>query len=104
MVVVCSYGNCMHRSVKMGGLLIFHDRWFDNHVISSKCNTAGFFTNILQVSKPLLEHFLTFFGDVIYMNTNQTADAAHRSKYWCLGKDEERGYFAIVRKTVQLPY
>eukprot|EP01031_Cornospumella_fuschlensis_P028119 gene28119-33953_t len=88
----------IYNSLKSGGLLIFHERWFSDHVRSSKCNTAGFFTNVLQVSKPLLEHFLTFFPDVIYMNTNRTADAAYRSRYWCLNLDDELAFFTIARK------
>ena len=48
----------IHHSLKVGGLLIFHDRWFSNIAVSSTCKTAGFFTNVLQVSKGLLDHFL----------------------------------------------
>ena len=73
----------LYDMLKPGGLLIFHERWFKDSPTSSRCNTAGFFTNILQVSKGLLDHFLTAFPDTIFYSTNKTENQCHRSKYWC---------------------
>lgn len=40
----------VHNALKPGGLLLFHDRYFDNWAKSSKCKTAGFTVNVLQVT------------------------------------------------------
>jgi hypothetical protein len=39
----------LHRSLKVGGLLVFHERWFENHVKSNKCKISGFEVNVIQV-------------------------------------------------------
>jgi hypothetical protein len=88
----------LHESLKPGGLLIFHDRWFSDIVKSSRCKTAGFFTNVLQVSKLLLDHFLSFYDTQPFLSTEQTEGQKMRSGYWCQGLDDERGYWAAVRK------
>jgi hypothetical protein len=88
----------LHESLKVGGLLIFHDRWFSDIVKSSKCKTAGFFTNVLQVSKGLLDHFLSFYDTKPFLSTEQTEGQKLRSSYWCQGLDNEMGYWAAVRK------
>lgn len=48
------YLHTLYRILKPGGLLLFHERYFENHVVSSTCKTAGFDINIIQVSKKLL--------------------------------------------------
>ena len=87
----------LHNSLRPGGLLLFHDRWFDAPAVSSKCRMSGFLTNVLQVKRPLLDAFLSHY-EFRYYNTNQTAGQAFRSREWCRG-DNERGYFvAGVKK------
>lgn len=88
----------MYASLKMGGLLLFHDRFFEDSVRSSRCKTAGFIVNVLQVSKGLLDHFLDHFSHEPFFNANQTAEQLSRSVNWCLRQDNEVGYFVAVRK------
>ena len=89
----------LHAALKPGGLLLFHDRLFDHPAVSSACKMSGFMTNVLQVRRPLLEHFLSLFDTSTYYNTNQTIDQAYRSKHWCgTDRDNERGYFVAGRK------
>lgn len=92
----------LYKSVKLGGYLIFHERWFDNPAQSSKCKTAGFGINVVQVAKPLLDHFLSFFSTEPYFNTNQTKNQVMRSRDWCRGLDDERSYWIIVRKVKEI--
>ena len=73
----------LYDMLKPGGLLIFHERWFKDSPKSSRCNTAGFFTNILQVSKGLLDHFLTAFPDKLFFSTNYTENQIRRMHHWC---------------------
>lgn len=82
----------LHDSLRQGGLLLFHDRWFDSPAVSSKCKMSGFLTNVLQVRRPLLDHFLSHYRWKYY-STNQTAGQAYRSRDWCPRNDNERGYF-----------
>jgi len=89
----------LHGALKPGGLLLFHDRWFDNPAVSSACKMSGFMTNVLQLRPPLLDHFLSLFDTSLFYNTNQTIDQAYRSKHWCgTDRDNERGYFVAGRK------
>ena len=88
----------LHTALKIGGLLIFHERWFDNHAKSSHCKTAGFQVQIVQANKSLLDHFLSAFSSAPWVSTNQTEGQLERSVNWCRKKDDERGYFAAVRK------
>ena len=92
------YLETLHSKLKINGILIFHDRWFDNWVKSSKCKTAGYYTNVLQVSKPILDHFLSFYELQPFLSTNQTDFQIMRSRDWCGWKDDERGYWAVVKK------
>jgi hypothetical protein len=90
----------LYKSVKPGGLLIFHDRWFDNVPKSSTCKMAGFLVNILEVKKVVLDHFLSFFDDKPFLSTNQTHNQMRRSRDWCLNLDKEQGYWAALRKPI----
>lgn len=89
----------MYASLKMGGLLLFHDRYFEDIAKSSRCKTSGFTVNVIQVSKTLLDHFLDHFSTGPYFNANQTDEQLSRSVNWCLRLDNEMGYFVAVRKT-----
>ena len=96
----------LYDSLKPGGLLLFHDRWFDDPSRSSRCKMSGFMTNILQVKRPLLDHFLQIFdfqGIGTYYNTNQTDRAAYRSKNWCPNDDNEVAYFVAGRRKTNNP-
>ena len=88
----------LHSSLKIGGTLIFHDRWFADSVTSSHCKTAGFAMHIIQVRKELLEHFFSHFSEGPLLSTKQTEGQIDRSKNWCKWKDDEMGYWAIVKK------
>ena len=88
----------LHYSLKIGGLLLFHDRYFKDIITSSKCTTAGFFTNVLQVHKAVLDHFLSFYSQEPYLSTDQTEGQRMRGKDWCHNLDDERGYWAAVPK------
>lgn len=90
----------IYRALKPNGLLLFHDRWFENSVESSKCKTAGFYVNVLQISKTVLYHFLTFFTETPFFSTNQTSNQLMRSKHWCGGRDDERAFWVAGRKKV----
>lgn len=97
------YLETVYNSVRPGGLLIFHDRWFDDPAVSSRCKMAGFLVNILQVRKPLLDHFLseTFFDQTPFFSTNQTANQLRRSREWCrIDWDNERAFWVALRKKI----
>jgi len=88
----------LYDSLKIGGTLIFHERWFADSVKSEKCNTAGYGMNVIQVRKPLLDHFLSKFSTDIYINTNQSEHQIDRSKNWCGWMDDEIAYWVIATK------
>lgn len=89
----------IHRAVKPGGLLIFHDRYFQNIERSSKCKTSGFLINTVQASKIVIDHFLAQFEvKPVFLNLNQTEGERSRSRDWCLNLDDERSYFGVWRK------
>jgi hypothetical protein len=92
----------VHAMIKPGGLLLFHDRWFDNWVVTSKCKTVDFYHLPTQVSKHVLDHFLSHFtvDSGPFFSYNRTQGQIQRSKDWCRGKDNEQGYWAAVRKKV----
>ena len=95
----------LYRSLKPGGLLLFHDRFFDDPVRSSKCKTSGFLTNMIQVRSEFINYFLSeeFFerAPAVYFNTEQNEDQRRRSREWCPYNDEERGVFAALRKKAE---
>lgn len=93
-----NYLNSVYNAVKPGGILIFHDRYFSDLAASSLCKTAGFYVNVLQVSKVLLEHFLSAFPEKVFFSTNQTEGQKMRSRDWCGGRDDERGFFVVLKK------
>ena len=91
----------LHRSLKVGGTLIFHDRWFEDAANSSHCKFVGFAMHIIQVRKALLKHFLDSSFSVEggpLVSTKQTQGQVDRSRDWCKWKDDEMGYFVIVKK------
>lgn len=90
----------VYGSLRPGGLLIFHDRWFLDTVKSSECKTAGFEVNMIEVSKTLLDHFLSKFQHRPFLSTEQTELQIMRSRDWCGWKDDEQGYWAAVTKPV----
>jgi 2-polyprenyl-3-methyl-5-hydroxy-6-metoxy-1,4-benzoquinol methylase len=88
----------LYGSVKPGGLLLFHDRWFNDVPKSSTCKMFGFLTNMIQIKKPVLDHFLSFFSTEPFLSTEQTRNQKLRSIQWCTNRDTEQGYWAAVRK------
>jgi hypothetical protein len=106
-VVIASYSLLPHFLIflivlyifaQKGGLLLFHDRWFPDPVTSSRCKTAGFDINIIQVSRTLLDHFLSFFEREPFYSEEQTQYQVSRSKDWCQWRDDEIGYWTVLRK------
>ena len=59
---------------------------------------TGFYVNVVQVSKELLDHFLSLFSKEPFFSSEQTKGQIFRSKEWCSWKDDELGYFVAVRK------
>jgi SAM-dependent methyltransferase len=90
----------LYRTLKPGGLLFFHDRFFDNLESSSNCKMAGFLTHMIQVRGEFIEYFLSeeFFEHLPYYNTTQNEDQRRRGREWCPGNDLEMGVFAALRK------
>ncbi len=88
----------LHSSLKVGGTLIFHDRWFQDSAASSHCRTAGFAMHIIQVRKAVLDHLLSHFTVTPFLSDKQTKGQIDRSKNWCKWKDDEMGYWAMVKK------
>lgn len=89
----------LHKTLRPGGTLVFHDRWFNDPVHSSKCKFAGFAMHIIQVRKELLDYFLeSSFTPHPFVSTEQTEGQVARSRDWCKWKDDEMGYWAIVKK------
>jgi len=90
----------IYNAVKPGGLLIFHDRYFENIERSSRCKTSGFLINVVQVSQLVIDHFMSKFDTKhpVFFNANQTLDQQRRSLEWCLKLESERGYFVVLRK------
>lgn len=88
----------IYSMIKPGGLLIFHDRWFDDSVVSSTCKMVDFYRNTIQIKKPVLDHFLSHFSKEPFYSTNRTIGQLYRSQHWCPGRDEEAGYWVAVRK------
>ena len=90
----------IYRTLKPGGLLIFHDRYFDDIVKSSQCKMAGFLTHMIQLRSSFIEYFLSdeFFENLPYKNTEQNIHQKRRNREWCPGHDDERGTFVALRK------
>lgn len=90
----------MYRALKMGGLLIFHDRYFEDVVKNSRCKMSGFYTNVIEIPKFLLDHFINSgFSRKPFFFGNQTEEQKYRSANWCLWLDSEIGYFTVITKT-----
>ena len=45
-----SYLTTLYNSLKMYGILIFHERWFNDSVKSSKCKSAGYNHNVIIIT------------------------------------------------------
>jgi hypothetical protein len=89
----------LHKTLKVGGTLIFHDRWFNDPVNSSHCKFAGFAMHIIQVRESLLKHYFnSSFTIKPFISTKQTEGQIERSKNWCKWKDDEMGFWAIITK------
>ena len=46
----------------------------------------------------ILDFNLSFYDTQPFLSTEQTEGQKMRSGYWCQGLDDERGYWAAVRK------
>lgn len=93
----------VYRSLKPGGLLLFHDRYFEDiGMAASRCKMLDFTHICLGVKKPLIEHFLSFFTTTPFFNTEQNERQKFRSREWCPGHDQELGYFVAVRKPIKV--
>ena len=92
----------IYRTLKPGGLLLFHDRYFDNIEQSSTCKMSGFITHMIQVRSNFIEYFLSseFFEQLPYKNTTQNEHQKRRNREWCPNLDDEKGTFVALRKKV----
>tara|TARA_B110000090_G_C13368567_1_gene441056 strand:- start:740 stop:1927 length:1188 start_codon:yes stop_codon:yes gene_type:complete len=93
----------VYRSLKPGGLLIFHDRWFDDVMPierSTRCKMSGFLQHMIQVRKDFLQYFLgeEFFEQAPYHNSTRNEHQLFRMREWCPNMDDERAYFVALRK------
>jgi SAM-dependent methyltransferase len=90
----------IYRFLKPGGLLLIHDRYFDNYVHSSKCKMAGFLTHMIQVKSDVLNYFISddFFDHQPYYNTTQNSHQKRRNREWCPYHDDEKGFFVAITK------
>lgn len=88
----------IHSVLKPNGLLIFHDRWFEDIAWSSVCKMADFYRNPIQISRFVLDHFLSHFTHEPYFNSNKTSGQIFRNMNWCFGRDNEQAYFMVGRK------
>ena len=91
----------LHDALKPNGLLIFHDRWYDDPARSSVCSAFDFNQNVLQVAKPLIFHFLSKFTREPYFSLEPTEQQKHSAEWNChdASIDEEPGLYVAVRKT-----
>ena len=72
-------------------------------VKSSKCRASGFGFNIIQVSRHLLDHFVSFFDKQPFFSTNMTEGQIGRSRDWCNWDDKEEAFWLAVRKKISAP-
>ena len=66
-------------------------------------NRRVFRQHFIQVSKKLLDHFLSFFDREPFYSEEQTKYQIERSRDWCHGKDNERGFWVVLRKKKNAP-
>jgi len=103
MINVLEYGvdalkilTTLYDSLKVKGLLIFQERWYEDSVKSSKCITYDH--DPIQVRKPLLEHFLSHFEDRLFFNSDKTEVQRARGEKGCRYLDDEREFTVVARK------
>ena len=68
--------------MKIGGLLIFHDRYYDDHTV-----VGGDHYHPIRIKKVILDIFLSGFT-IIYNNCTASYD----------GRKGEYGYYVIAKK------
>jgi 2-polyprenyl-3-methyl-5-hydroxy-6-metoxy-1,4-benzoquinol methylase len=93
-----AYLTSLYRLLKPNGMLIFYERWFDNPGVSSKCRLVGFTTNLIQISRTVLDHFLSHYTVEPWFSSKQTKGQVRRSKDDCKWLDDETGYFVVAKK------
>ena len=79
----------LHKTLKPGGLLIFHERFFDDPVSGDKVLGRNLYHPI-RITKFVLDVFLDQF-DVLMKNENPTTGMIQRKAF-------EHGYYVIARK------
>ena len=77
---LCSYLG-LYVSLKPGGLLIFHDRYYSNSQV-----TDGDIYHPIRIKRKVLDHFLSLF-DIIFNNCDADYDGR-----------KDSGYYVIARK------
>jgi len=83
----------IHSSLKPGGLLIFHDRYYEHPEAGDKILGRNVFHPI-RLTKVFFDHFLTIDFDIIYNNCN----GQNTIQGWKRRNGGERGYYVIARK------
>ena len=70
----------LYVSLKPGGLLIFHDRYYSNLQI-----TDGDIYHPVRIKQKVLDHFLSAF-DIIFNNCNADYDGRNDSGYYVIAR------------------
>merc|ERR1711871_51511 len=87
------YLKSLHRAIKPGGTLIFHERWFDNPP-DGDCVLKSYMMHPIRVSKEVLDTFLTAF-DILYKSEVPAEEMAQRNAaYNC----NEKAMWVIAKK------
>lgn len=86
--------HAVHKSLKPGGLLIFHERYYEYPQAADKVLGRNVFHPI-RLTRRFFDHFLTDF-DIIFNNCEgeKTIDG------WKRRDRGERGYYVIARKKI----
>ena len=72
----------LYTALRPGGLLIFHERYYEDHLVSK-----GDRYHPIRIKRVVLDHFLSGF-DILFNNCSATYG----------GRGEDKGYYVIGRK------
>ena len=83
----------LHKSLKPGGLLIFHDRYYYTPLHGDKVLVTGGLYHPIRPTKEVFDKFLSHF-DIVFNNCvgHLTIDG------WKERDLDERGYYVVARK------
>ena len=88
--------NTIHKSLKIGGLLIFQERIFDDRHLSVECE-GWHKLNVIQIRYPLMAHFLSHYTLEPFISTKESEGQKLRfQQYGSCQKDFT--YWVALRK------